>query len=125
MKKVLGFIGLLVVLVGLVAGGAKLATRQSHSPMAAVADSLNPLVTRGTVYVKTTTPTRLDDHGAPIYVQTAVDANGNTRPIEFMGMKKFVVGKYLAIKNKGAYVETYAAVAAQAVPQKAFSALQN
>lgn len=124
MKKLLGFILAVAVMVGVLIGGAKLATSQSDSDVAAIVDSLNPLVQAGTVYVKTTTPVRVDDHGTPIYRQTAVDANGHRRPIRFMGMKRLTVGKYLAIKNKGAYVTSYEAIPAQAVPQAAFMALQ-
>lgn len=119
MKKIL--ISLATVLGLVVVGlyGAKLATAHSSSQVAAVVDSLNPLVSETTLYVKTTKPDSQDSYGTPVYKQTAVDANGKTRPIEFTGMKQFKLDHYLALKAKGAYVTSYREVQANALSQAA------
>ncbi|KRL47884.1 DUF1093 domain-containing protein [Lacticaseibacillus manihotivorans] len=101
MKKILISLATVAVLVVAVLFGAKFATAQSSSQVAAVVDSLNPLVPEKTIYVKTTKPDSQDSYGTPVYKQTAVDAKGNTRPIEFTGMKQFKLDHYLALKAKG------------------------
>ncbi|WP_125704984.1 YxeA family protein [Lacticaseibacillus daqingensis] len=124
MKKVFGILAGLVVVVGLALFGAKLVTAQLSSAGAALIDSFNPLVQEGTVYAKTTQPSTFEQHHTPIYVQTAVDPSGNTRPIRFMGMKVFKQGRYLKIRNKGAHVFTYEAVEKTAVPSAALAKLK-
>lgn len=124
MKKIL--IGLATVALLVVGGlfGAKVATAHSCSDVAAVVDSLNPLVPTQTVYVKTTKPHHIDADGTPRYQQMAVDAQGHRRPIAFMGMKRFKLDHYLALKTKGAYVMSYHEVAANALSQAALVKLQ-
>lgn len=120
------FIGLLVglgLLVGVIAGGAKLATQHQSGELAAVVDQLNPLVPTQTIYVKTTQPRQYDHFGTPTYQQTAVDAHGHQRPIMFTGMKTFALGHYLALTTKGAYVKTYTEVAVHNLPTAAQQAL--
>lgn len=124
MKKILISLATVAVLVVAVLFGAKLATAQSSSQVAAVVDSLNPLVPEKTIYVKTTKPDSQDSYGTPVYKQTAVDAKGNTRPIEFTGMKQFKLDHYLALKAKGAYVTSYHEVQANDISQAALLKLK-
>lgn len=123
MKKVLGFCLSVVVLIAALLMGAKLVTARSSSEMAAMVDSFNPLVKPTTYYVLIGKPKQYDSHHTPIYQQTAAAATGQTRPLQFMGMKELQVGKYLAIQSKGAYVMSYHAVSSKQVPQAAFKAL--
>ncbi len=75
-----------VVFSGLALFGLKFYTQGASGELPAVIDQLNPLVTKGEVYVKTKQPDEVNSFGTAKYIQKAVDANGNEREIEFNGL---------------------------------------
>ncbi|MCI1986226.1 MAG: YxeA family protein [Lactobacillus sp.] len=116
MKKIIGFLlGVSVVVIG-GCFAAKIATANSASEMASLVDAVNPLVPAKTIYVKTTTPQQVDAHGTALYQQMAVQSNGHQRPIAYTGMHVLKPGHYLALKAKGAYVQTYTEVEKRQLP---------
>ncbi|PQD40469.1 MULTISPECIES: YxeA family protein [Enterococcus] len=118
MKVLKIFVGI-ACMAGVMLFGLKIYTQHSHSEMAGVMDQLNPLVTRGEVYVKTTKPEEVNSYGTAKYVQTAADSDGNERTIEYNGISVLKENCYLKITNKGAHIETYEEIDKQAVPEKA------
>jgi len=117
----------LAVTVVLIAGlgfGITQLTKNSNSEFAGLADQLNPFLKAGTVYVKINEPSFIE-HGNGTYKQTAVDAEGNTRPITYTGMGVLKKDHYLALQNKGAYVKSYAEVQPNEIPTKALNVLKT
>lgn len=119
--KVLKILVGIACVAGIMLFGLKIYTQHSHSEMAGIMDQLNPLVTKGEIYVKTTKPEEVNSYGTAKYVQTAVDSEGNKRIIEYNGISVLKENRYLKITNKGAHVETYEEIDKQAVPEKALA----
>ncbi|WKF85279.1 YxeA family protein [Lacticaseibacillus pantheris] len=124
MRRFISIILGIAVVIALVGVGAKFATQNSSSQLAATVDQLNPLVGKDVAYVKTTKPVSVNGYGTPTYRQMAVDRYGRSRTLEFVGVKVLKRGRYLKIDHKGAYVETYTAVSASSVPAAARNELQ-
>ncbi|MBF8807947.1 MAG: YxeA family protein [Enterococcus lacertideformus] len=108
-----------VLFSGIALFGLKFYTQYSHDEFARIMDQLNPLVTKGEVYVKTKKPDEVNSYGVATYIQKAADKNGHERIIEFNGMTVLKESHYLKIKNKGAHVETYEEVDKTSVPKRA------
>ncbi|MBC1520114.1 YxeA family protein [Listeria aquatica] len=123
MKKLIGWILGFVVIVGLALGGAKLMTANQSGEMAGIIDRFNPLVKEEAVYVKTSKPVNVDEHGNANYKLTAVNQDGKTRTIEFMAMGELKQDRFLKLSSKGAYVETYEEVPREKLPDKAMEKL--
>ncbi len=114
-----------IVLVGLVLVGSTFYTRNSNSELAGIMDQLNPLVSEGAVYVKTTKPESINEYGTAAYNQMAADENGKTRPVAFNGLSELKVDHYLKLTNKGAHIENYEEVARDQVPSKALQVIDK
>ncbi|WP_409173896.1 YxeA family protein [Enterococcus mundtii] len=110
-----------VVFSGLALFGLKFYTQDAAGELPAVIDQLNPLVTKGEVYVKTKQPDEVNSFGTAKYIQKAVDANGNEREIEFNGLSVLKKDRYLRLTNKGAHVETYEEIPKEEVPKEALA----
>lgn len=119
--KVIKVIAGAVLLSGMALFGLKLYTAHSHDEMAGILDQLNPLVTKGEVYVKTKKPDEVNSYGTATYIQKAADKNGHERIITFNGVTVLKEGRYLKLINKGAHVETYEEVRKQAIPKEALA----
>ncbi|MCH4056879.1 YxeA family protein [Lapidilactobacillus gannanensis] len=119
-KVVLG----LILVVGVMAGGLALATRNSSGELAGVVDRFNPLVPEKVVYIKTTDPETVNGYGTAHYKQLAADEKGQARTIEFDGLKKFRRNYFMKLKSKGAYVSNYKIMPKEAVPQAALAVLE-
>ncbi|MGM9902539.1 hypothetical protein A5844_000211 [Enterococcus sp. 10A9_DIV0425] len=104
--------------------GLKFYTQGMYGDLPGVIDQLNPLVTKGEVYVKTKEPDDVNSFGTANYIQKAVDAKGKERMIEFKGLSVLKKGHYLKLKNKGAFVESYEEVPASDVPREAKKIIQ-
>lgn len=107
----------------IIIGGMTVSTKYFSGEIAGIIDRANPLIQTGEIYVKTTEPQSVNEYGSAAYKQEAVDAEGNTRTIEFTGMSKLKKDHYLKLKNKGAYVETYEEVAKEDVPTAALKVI--
>lgn len=114
---------------GTLLGGAFLITPQltknSGGELAGIIDRFNPLIPQGEVYVKTKKADEVNGYGTATYRQTAVDKEGQTRKVEFSGISELKVDRYLKLKNKGAYVETYEEVFEDEIPAAALAVLKN
>ncbi|MBO0462844.1 MULTISPECIES: YxeA family protein [unclassified Enterococcus] len=121
--KIIKVLVSIAVFSGLALFGLKFYTQGASGELPAVIDQLNPLVTKGEVYVKTKQPDEVNSYGTAKYIQKAVDANGNEREIEFNGISVLKEDRYLKLTNKGAHVETYEEVSREAVPEKALSVI--
>ncbi|WP_165006831.1 MULTISPECIES: YxeA family protein [unclassified Enterococcus] len=117
-------------LIGIAAVGAlalfglKYYTQGTYGELPGAIDQLNPLVSKGEVYVKTQKPEEVNGYGTARYVQTAADSEGHKRTIEFNGISVLKEGHYLKISNKGAHVETYEEVSKNDVPAKALAIIE-
>lgn len=120
MKVIKVLVGV-VVFSGLALFGLKFYTKGASGELPAVIDQLNPLVTKGEVYVKTKQPDEVNSFGTAKYIQKAVDANGNEREIEFNGLSVLKEDRYLRLTNKGAHVETYEEISKEEVPKEALA----
>ncbi|WP_206859424.1 YxeA family protein [Candidatus Enterococcus mangumiae] len=121
--KIIKVLVSIAVFSGLALFGLKFYTQGASGELPAVIDQLNPLVTKGEVYVKTKQPDEVNSYGTAKYIQKAVDANGNEREIEFNGISVLKEDRYLKLTNKGAHVETYEEVSREAVPEKVLSVI--
>ncbi len=119
--KVLKILVGIVCIAGVLLFGLKFYTQNSHDEMAGIIDQLNPLVSKGEVYVKTTKPKEINSYGTAKYVQKAADSEGKERTIEYNGLSVLKENRYLKITNKGSHVETYEEIDKQAVPKKALA----
>ncbi|EOH89917.1 YxeA family protein [Enterococcus villorum] len=123
MKVIKSIIGV-VLFSGIALVGLKFYTLHSSDEIAGVLDQLNPLVTKGEVYVKTKKPDEVNSYGTATYIQKAADKNGHERTISFNGLTVLKEGRYLKLTNKGAHVESYEEVKRQEVPKKALAIIE-
>ncbi|MBM7688703.1 hypothetical protein BCR24_08785 [Enterococcus ureilyticus] len=118
MKTIKAFV-LLILLGGAALFGATVYTNNQSDELSGTIDQLNPLVSKGEVYVKTKKADQIIEHGITIYTQEAVNKDGKKREITFKADHELITDRYLKIYNKGAHVETYEEVSREAVPEKA------
>lgn len=123
MKKLFGTLLTGALLLGAVCVITPQFTKDAPGEISGILDRFNPLVATSEVYIKTKAPDAVNSYGTATYRQTAVDRNGKTRKIEFNGLSELNVDRYLKLKNKGAYVETYEEVSAKDLPEKALAYL--
>lgn len=124
MKKLIkGLLGLVLV-VGIGCGALVIGTHNATGGLAQIVDRYNPLVPAESVYIKTTDPQSVNGFGTAHYKQTAVNAAGKSRTIEFDGLQKLRTNYYVKLDSKGAYVSTYEKVDQNAVPAAALQVLQ-
>lgn len=123
--KLFKTIAVTVVLIAGLGFGVSQLTKNSNSEFAGIVDQLNPFLKTSTVYVKINEPAYIEEHGNAQYEQTAVDAQGNTRPVSYTGMGVLKKDHYLALTNKGAHVESYAEVQPNEIPTKALNVLKT
>ncbi|GEO68412.1 YxeA family protein [Levilactobacillus acidifarinae] len=123
--KIWGKLGATVLVLGVVLiGGAVILpglTKNKGSEMAMAIDNVNPLVTTETVYAGTNDqPVRqfIGGGGEKEYEYRLVtyNAKGQARTVTFDAQWRLKRGKYLAIRTKGQNVESWQAVAREAVP---------
>nr|WP_239574135.1 YxeA family protein [Enterococcus ureilyticus] len=117
-KTIKAFV-LLILLGGAALFGATVYTNNQSDELSGTIDQLNPLVSKGEVYVKTKKADQIIEHGITIYTQEAVNKDGKKREITFKADHELITDRYLKIYNKGAHVETYEEVSREAVPEKA------
>ncbi|HDD0209280.1 TPA: YxeA family protein [Staphylococcus aureus] len=94
------------------------ATKNSTGEFAGIIDRYNPIVHWDDSYIKTTEPTKEGPYGTAIYNVTGTNDEGKTRSLEFLTPKILKQDRYLKIKHKGAYVETYEEVKKDDLPKK-------
>lgn len=123
MKKLVGWILGVIIIVGVALVGVKFVTANQSGELAGIVDRFNPLVKEEAVYVKTEEPVNVDEHGNANYKLTAVNQEGKTRTIEFMSIGELKQNRFLKLSSKGAYVETYEEVAREKLPDKAIEQL--
>jgi len=117
-KTIKAFV-VLILLGGAALFGATVYTNNQSDELSGTIDQLNPLVSKGEVYVKTKKADQIIEHGITIYTQEAVNKDGKKRAITFKADHELITDRYLKIYNKGAHVETYEEVSREAVPEKA------
>ena len=117
-KTIKAFV-VLILLGGAALFGATVYTNNQSDELSGTIDQLNPLVSKGEVYVKTKKADQIIEHGITIYTQEAVNKDGKKREITFKADHELITDRYLKIYNKGAHVETYEEVSREAVPEKA------
>lgn len=120
LKAIIG----VIVFSGIALLSLRFYTQSSYDEVAGVLDQLNPLVPRGELYVKTKKPDKVNPRGTATYIQQGADKYGHKRTIEFSGLSVLKEARYLKIKNKGAYVETYEEVDKKSVPEKALAIIE-
>jgi uncharacterized protein (TIGR01655 family) len=113
------------LIAGAVLLGAKFYTNNQSDELSGVIDQLNPLVAKGTVYVKTKEADAINEYGIATYHQIASDGNGKKREILFTADHELQKERYLKVYNKGAHIETYEEVDKEEVPEKALIQLDN
>ncbi|HHX0170611.1 TPA: YxeA family protein [Staphylococcus aureus] len=94
------------------------ATKNSTSEFAGVIDRYNPIVRWDASYIRTAEPAKKGPHDTGVYRVTGINHEGKTRPLEFLTPKILKEDRYLKIKHKGAYVETYEEVKQDDLPKE-------
>lgn len=123
--KIIKTIIVLSLLGGAALFGAKVYTQNKSDELSGTIDQLNPLVTKGEVYVKTKKVDSINGYGIASYTQPAIDKEGNTREMTYTADHELIMGRYLKLYNKGAHVETYEEVTAEAIPEKVLQQLNR
>lgn len=124
MKKFFKVVLGLILVVGILAGGLVVTTRNSSGELAGIVDRFNPLVPEKVVYIKTTDPESVNGYGTAHYKQLAADQNGQTWTIEFDGLKKFRRNYFMKLQSKGAYVSNYEIMQKAEVPAAALAVIE-
>ena len=88
-------------------------------------DLLNPLVPREEIYVQINKPGTPRGAGGYDYTLPGYTAEGEQREVTFYAGKKLREQAYLKVTAKGAYVETWAEVQFEQLPEKAKRQLQT
>lgn len=122
--KIIKTIVVLALLGGVALFGAKLYTQNQSDELSGTIDQLNPLVTKGEVYVKTKKADSINSYGITTYKQQAVDKDGKKKELKFTADHELITDRYLKIYNKGAHVETYEEVSEEVIPEKALQQLK-
>ncbi|UOQ92904.1 YxeA family protein [Halobacillus shinanisalinarum] len=108
MKKLIGIVVLLAILVG---GFMALPNE--------VTDRLNPLVPKEEVFVQINEPGNPKNPGGYDYTLTGFNADGEKREVTFYAGKELRKDAFLKVYVKGSYVETWEEVQPVALPVKA------
>jgi uncharacterized protein (TIGR01655 family) len=125
MKTIIRIILSIGLVFFLLCGGSLLYTNRASGEVAGMLDQLNPLVSESVVYVKTQKPVSIDQYGSGQYKQLAANKDGQTRTIEFQGLKVLKENRYLKLTNKGAHVESFEEIEKDEVPLAALKAIEE